>query len=99
MAKKINAKKLYASMATIYDKRPSVIHVLEEKSLPKMMGKIKGKSILDLGAGTGRWSVRLAKKKANITSVEESGGMLNILKKKIKLNKLDNIIFITRFQT
>lgn len=94
MAKKINAKKLYNSWAEIYDKWPNVIHILEKQKLPKMIGNVKNKSVLDLGSGTGRWSIELAKKGADIIAVDESKEMLKILENKRKLNNLDNIKII-----
>lgn len=88
MSKKITWKKLYSIWAKDYDLWPSVRGVMDEKGILKTIGKIKEKDVLDLGCGTGKWSIILNKKGANVTSVDNSKEMLDVLKKKIKLENL-----------
>lgn len=40
-----------------------------------------GSTVLDIGAGTGRWSIPLAKAAAKVTAVDPSAAMLDILKR------------------
>jgi len=88
MKTKISWKKLYSLWAKEYDSWPSVRGVIDKKGILKLIGKIKRKEVLDLGCGTGKWSTILAKKGANVTAVDNSKEMLNVLKKKIKLENL-----------
>ena len=88
MSEKITLKKLYSLWAKDYDLWPSVRGVMDEKETLKIIGEIKGKEILDLGCGTGKWSIILNKKGAKVTSVDNSKEMLDVLKKKIKLGNL-----------
>jgi 2-polyprenyl-3-methyl-5-hydroxy-6-metoxy-1,4-benzoquinol methylase len=88
MGKKITLKKLYSIWAKDYDLWPSVRGIMDEKGILKIIGNVKGKEILDLGCGTGKWSIILNKKGAKVTSVDNSKEMLDVLNKKIKLEKL-----------
>jgi len=48
------------------------------------LGDVKDKKILDVGAGTGRLSLRLAERGAEVTALDVSEEMLNMLKQKVK---------------
>jgi len=50
-----------------------------------------GSTLLDIGAGTGAWSVFLAPYAAEITALEPSDAMGGILKKKLETRHIDNI--------
>lgn len=88
MSKKVTWKKLYSLWAEKYDSWPNVRYVIEKKGLLKMVEKVKGKNLLDLGCGTGGWSIILAKKGANVTAVDNSKEMLNVFKKKLSSDNL-----------
>lgn len=47
-------------------------------------------NILDAGAGTGRFTIELAKRGLNVVSCDYSDSMLNIIKSKVKENDLVN---------
>lgn len=53
-------------------------------------------TVLDIGAGTGRLAVPLARVARSVTAVEPSGGMLDILMGNAKTAGLHNIEFIRR---
>jgi len=53
-----------------------------------------GETVLDIGAGTGRWTVPLAKKASQVTAVEPSAAMLDILKENAKEVGLTNVEII-----
>jgi ubiquinone biosynthesis O-methyltransferase len=62
---------------------------LEEKKIKNYLPKVKDKEVLDLGCGTGRYSIPLAKKGAKVTGIDFTRGMLDIAKKKAKEEKLN----------
>lgn len=59
--------------------------------LVEKIAKCKPKSVLDVGAGTGVFAIPLAKFVKKVVVVEPSAGMLKILQKKAKKEKLCNI--------
>ncbi|WP_161847433.1 class I SAM-dependent methyltransferase [Athalassotoga saccharophila] len=44
--------------------------------------------IMDLGAGTGRWALYFAKKGMEVTAVEPSGAMIEVMKEKVNSMKI-----------
>ncbi|KUK44458.1 MAG: class I SAM-dependent methyltransferase [Methanothrix sp.] len=48
-------------------------------------------SVLDIGAGTGRLSIPIAKKVKKVTAIDQSGGMLALLEENMQKEELDNI--------
>jgi peptidoglycan/xylan/chitin deacetylase (PgdA/CDA1 family)/ubiquinone/menaquinone biosynthesis C-methylase UbiE len=54
----------------------------------------KNHNVLELGAGTGRFTVPIAEKVKKVTAVDISSNMLNVLKYKAKQKKLENITSI-----
>jgi len=89
-----SVKKIYSLWAENYDNDRNIPIFLEEKATKSLLKNIKDKKILDLGCGTGRYAIPLAKKGAKVTAVDFSKEMISIAKKKAKENKL-NVTFIT----
>jgi len=66
-----------------YDEKEGYLNSFEQKKLLPLLGNIRGKKILDAGAGTGRLAVELAKfPGAKVTALDVSAEMLDRLKKK-----------------
>ena len=55
------------------------------------LGEIQGKTIMDIGAGSGYFSVRLAEKGANVIAADVDDEFQAFLKKRIQENQLKNI--------
>lgn len=55
------------------------------------LGEISGKKIMDIGAGSGYFSVKLAAKGANVIAADVSDEFQEALKKRIEDNNLKNI--------
>ena len=55
------------------------------------LGNINGKAIMDIGAGTGYFSVKLAKHGANVIAADVNDEFQTFLKKRIEDNKIENI--------
>ena len=54
------------------------------------LGNIKGKTVYDLGAGTGYFSVRFAKKGAHVIAAEVEQGFLNYIRNRLVIEHLDS---------
>jgi ubiquinone/menaquinone biosynthesis C-methylase UbiE len=85
MAKKITIMASpagYDLAARDYDKKEKYLDSFEKDRLLSLLGNIKGRKILDAGAGTGRLALRLQKLGAEVTALDISGKMLAELNKK-----------------
>jgi len=51
----------------------------------------RSNTVLDIGAGSGRWAIAMAKKARSITAVEPADGMINLLRDNISTAGLNNI--------
>ncbi len=78
----------YNLAASIYDKKEKYLNSFEKNRLLPLLGDVRDKTILDVGAGTGRLAVELLKLGARITAVDVSDKMLAVLRKKTK-NKIE----------
>lgn len=74
----------YDLAAFNYDKKEKYLNSFEQNKLLSLLGDLSGKNILDVGAGTGRLSLMLAKAGADVTALDISSEMLKILKNKDK---------------
>lgn len=55
------------------------------------LGDVKGKKIMDIGAGSGYFSIKLAEKGAHVIAADVNDEFQDILKKRIEDNNLANI--------
>src|SRR5262245_22120916 len=69
-------KEGYDRWSEIYEEDGNPLILLEESHVARMLGTVTGLSILDVGCGTGRHSIRLAKSGARVTGLDFSTGML-----------------------
>lgn len=75
-------RELYQEWSACYDTRPNPLTMAEGKVLRALVGDVRGKKILDLGCGTGRHSIDLAKAGAFVTGVDFSEEMLAVARDK-----------------
>lgn len=80
----------YDLAAAGYDKKEKYLNSFEQNKFLPLLGDIKNKMVLDVGAGTGRLSVALSKLGAQVTALDLSEQMLQILKNKDK--KIDTVV-------
>ncbi len=72
----------YNLAAANYDSKEKYLNSFEHGKILPLFGDATGKSIVDIGAGTGRLSLELLKRGASVTAIDVSEEMLAILKKK-----------------
>lgn len=85
MSKKIkvhNSQTGYNLASDLYDKREAYLNSFEKGKVIEILGDVRDKKILDVGAGTGRLSIMLAKNGAEVTALDVSEEMLKVLHKK-----------------
>ncbi|MFA6427482.1 MAG: class I SAM-dependent methyltransferase [Candidatus Magasanikbacteria bacterium] len=83
MSKKIvlyNSEEGYDLAAQNYDKKKAYLDSFEKDVLFDVLGDVSGKKILDVGAGTGRVSIELAKRGAHVVALDVSEKMLEKIK-------------------
>ncbi len=89
-AKILNSEDGYDVVADLYDENENYLNSFEQGEVIPLLGGIAHKTILDVGAGTGRLSVSLANREANVTAMDSSPKMLQILKR--KNNKITTVV-------
>jgi len=78
----LDSKEGYDLAAIHYDKKEKYLNSFEDGQVLKILGDVKGKKVLDVGAGTGRLAVKLSEAGAIVTALDLSEKMLEILKRK-----------------
>ncbi len=81
--KRIGIIQGYDMWSEKYDRECNPLIALEEPITLNFIGQIKGQQVLDLGCGTGRYSLILAKRGAKVVGVDPSSGMIKQAKLKV----------------
>ena len=66
----------YDLWSAIYDAADNPLIVLEEPQINRLLGDVRGLRIADLGCGTGRHTLTMARAGAQVTAVDFSMGMM-----------------------
>ncbi len=74
----------YDLASSAYDKKIPYLNSFEKNAVLPILGDLKGKSVLDVGAGTGRLSILLVQVGAEVTALDVSEEMLKVLNRKNK---------------
>jgi malonyl-CoA O-methyltransferase len=67
----------YDVWSKIYDVEDNPLITLEEPKIHELLGDLRGRTIADIGCGTGRHAIRMAKAGARVTALDFSEGMLD----------------------
>jgi len=72
----VSTQEGYDRWSEIYDDETNPLVMLEGPELARALGEVRGLTVLDVGCGTGRHAVQLAKSGASVTGIDFSAGML-----------------------
>lgn len=78
----LTTKAGYDRWAEVYDTEDNPLLPLEQPRMDKLLGRLRGLSVIDLGCGTGRHALRMAKAGASVEAVDFSAGMMGRARKK-----------------
>ena len=78
----------YDRWSDVYDGDGNPLVLLEEPHVARLLGDVRGLSVLDVGCGTGRHAVRLVAQGARVTGVDFSAGMLRKARHKPEAEKV-----------
>ncbi|MDX9723570.1 MAG: class I SAM-dependent methyltransferase [Myxococcota bacterium] len=67
----------YDRWSTLYDDEPNPLLHLDGPAVRNAVGDVRGRRVLELGCGTGRHSIWLASRGAQVTALDFSTGMLS----------------------
>jgi malonyl-CoA O-methyltransferase len=73
---RLSAREGYDRWAAVYDAEDNPLIALEEPRVIELLGDARGLDVADLGCGTGRHAVRLARAGARVTAVDFSESMV-----------------------
>ena len=78
----------YNLAADVYDENENYLNSFEQGELIPLLGALADKKILDVGAGTGRLSLPMANRGAQVIALDVSPKMLEL----IKNSKIETVV-------
>jgi len=88
----VPAKTGYDLWAEHYDGEDNPLILLENEHLPQLLGPVSGLVVADIGCGTGRHALRLARSGAKVTAVDFSPAMLQRARAKSGADAVDFLL-------
>lgn len=84
----ISVNEGYERWASTYDRAPNPLLSLEERKLTPLLTRLKGKRVLDLACGTGRWLAKVSAEGAGpIVGIDLSAAMLRVAGRKAAIRE------------
>lgn len=80
--KEVSTQEGYAYWAPSYDQENNALIAVEEVFVDPILTQLSSKCVLDVGTGTGRHALKLAREGANVTALDQSFEMLAIARQR-----------------
>jgi ubiquinone/menaquinone biosynthesis C-methylase UbiE len=74
----VSVQEGYAAWATSYDQEQNGLIFLEDRQVDRLLTQISFSKVLDVGTGTGRHALKLARRGVNVTAIDQSLQMLAV---------------------
>ena len=74
----VSVQEGYTQWAAQYDQEDNALVVVEEQLTLPLLTTLPINQVLDLGTGTGRYAIRLAKQGARVMALDQSAAMLSV---------------------
>ncbi len=82
--REVSAQEGYARWADYYDYVRNPLIAVEEPHVDAILGKLQVTTALDVGAGTGRLALKLARRGVAVTAIDQSAEMLALAEQKAR---------------
>ena len=84
----VSVQEGYSLWADVYDQGNALIE-LEEERVDPILARVKAGDALDVGAGTGRYALKLARNGFRVTAIEPNPAMLEVARNAATRDQLD----------
>jgi ubiquinone/menaquinone biosynthesis C-methylase UbiE len=86
--RRVSVQEGYALWADSYDQDHNGLIFLEEQQVDRLLAQIAFTQVLDIGTGTGRHAVKLARRGASVTALDQSPEMLAVARQVAQKERL-----------
>ncbi|GHO56848.1 class I SAM-dependent methyltransferase [Ktedonobacter robiniae] len=76
--KEVSVQEGYALWSASYDQEENGLIFLEERQVDRLLAPLSFNKVLDVGTGTGRHALKLARRGAHVTAIDQSPEMLAV---------------------
>lgn len=92
-----DVREAYSQWAKVYGNQEQALFKMEEAELLPLAGEVRGKRILDVGCGTGRYAIQFAAGGGVVTGIDLCPEMLAVADREARKQNLDLSLFAGDF--